>query len=77
MKEQNILILKGFLKWAVIRTLFLSVEYVVGGPNSVMVIALNCRIVVSEVELKSSYYIHFRTNTLGKGMNPLVLPAMG
>ena len=23
------------------------------------------------------YYIHFRANTLGKGMNPLILPAMG
>ena len=39
--------------------------------------ALNCGIVVSEFELQSSYYVHFRTNTLGKGMNPLILPAMG
>ena len=23
------------------------------------------------------YYVHFRANTLGKGMNPLILPAMG
>ena len=22
-------------------------------------------------------FIHFRANTLGKGMNPLILPAMG
>ena len=26
---------------------------------------------VSEFELQSLYYIHFGTNTLGKGMNPL------
>ena len=29
-------------------------------------------IVVSEFEFKSQYLIHFRTNTLKKGMNPLV-----
>ena len=23
------------------------------------------------------YYVQFRANTLGKGMNPLILPAMG
>ena len=34
-------------------------------------------IVVNEFELQSRYYVHFRTNTLGKGMNPLILPAMG
>ena len=28
--------------------------------------------------LQSRYYVHFRANTLGKGMNPLILPpAMG
>ena len=33
--------------------------------------------VVREFELKSRYYVHFRANTLGKGMNPLILLAMG
>ena len=42
-----------------------------------MVKALDSGIVVSEFELQSYYYDHFRTNTLGKGMNPLILPAMG
>ena len=37
---------------------------------SIMVEVLDCRIVVSEFELQLRYYIHFRTNTLGKGMNP-------
>ena len=32
--------------------------------------------VVSEFELQLHYYVHFRTNTQGKGMNPLILPAM-
>ena len=31
---------------------------------------------VSEFELQSRYYIHFQTNTLGKGMNPLIPQAM-
>ena len=29
-------------------------------------------IVVSEFELQSRFYIHFRINTRGKGMNPLI-----
>ena len=37
----------------------------------------DCRIEVSEFELQSRYYVHFRTNTLRKDMNPLILPAMG
>ena len=48
-----------------------------GCPHGVMVKAMDCGIVVSEFVLQSRYYIHFRVNTLGKGMNPLILPAMG
>ena len=46
-------------------------------PHGVMVKALNCEIVVSEFALQSRYYVYFRTNTLGKDMNPLILPAIG
>ena len=42
-----------------------------------MVKAMDSGIVVSEFELHSRYYVHFRENTLGKGMNPLILLAMG
>ena len=35
-----------------------------------MVNVLNSTIVVSEFDLQSLYYVHFRTNTLEKGMNP-------
>ncbi len=38
---------------------------------------MDCGIVVSEFELQSGYYVHFRANTLGKGMNPLILPLIG
>ena len=49
-----------------------------GCPRGVMVKAMDCVIVVREFVLQSRYYcIHFRANTLGKGMNPLILPAMG
>ena len=49
-----------------------------GCPRGVMVKAMNCEIVVREFVLQSRYYVHFRANTLGKGMNPLILPpAMG
>ena len=48
-----------------------------GCPRGVMVKAIDWGIVVREFELQSRYYVHFRANTLGKGMNPLILPAMG
>ena len=48
-----------------------------GCPPSVMIKAMDCEIVVSEFVFQSRYYVHFRANTLGKGMNPLILPAMG
>ena len=38
---------------------------------------LDCDIVVGELEPLSHYYVHFRTNTLNKGMDPFTLPAMG
>ena len=48
-----------------------------GCSRDVMVKAMDCGILVSELELQSRYYVHFRTNTRGKGMNPVILPAMG
>ena len=48
-----------------------------GCPRGVMVKALDCGIVVSEFELQSRYYVHFRTNTLGKVMSPLIPRAVG
>ena len=48
-----------------------------GCHRVVMVKVMNCGIVVSDFVLQSSYYVHFRANTLAKGMNPLILPAMG
>ena len=48
-----------------------------GCPHGVMVKAMDCGIVVREFVLQSRYYVHFRANTLGKGKNPFILPAMG
>ena len=45
-------------------------------PRSVIVKAMDCGIVVSEFELQSRYYVHFRANTLGKCMKPLILPGL-
>ena len=30
-----------------------------------------------KIIFQSRYYVHFWANTLGKGMNPIILPAMG
>ena len=47
-----------------------------GCHRGVMVKATECRIVVSKFEFQSRYYIRFRTNTLWKGMNHLILPVL-
>ena len=57
---------------------WIAPEIIHGCPRGVMVKARYCGIVVREFVLQSRYYVHFRANTLGKGMNPLILsPAMG
>ena len=38
--------------------------------------AMDCGIVVSVFVFQSRYYVHFWANTFGKGMNPVILPAM-
>ena len=48
-----------------------------GCARGVMVKAMVCEIEPREFELQSRYYIHFQANTLGKGMNPHILPVMG
>ena len=54
-----------------------KVEKVGGGACGVMVKAMDFGIEVCEFEIQSRYYVHFRTNSFGKSMNPLILPAMG
>ena len=61
-----------------ITSVIVLIIIIIGGcPCGVMVKAMDCGIVVREFVIQSHYYVHFRANTLGKGMNPLILPAMG
>ena len=64
---------------ATFNTLKRKSEYQIfrGCPRGVIVKAMDCGIVVREFVLQSRYYVHFRANTLGKGMNPFILSAMG
>ena len=48
-----------------------------GCPHGVMVKALACGIIVSKFKLQLLYYVNFRTNTVGKGMNPPYPPSYG
>ena len=48
-----------------------------GCPSGVMVKAVHWEIVARKFELQSHYYVHFRANTLGKGMNPFILSGIG
>ena len=47
------------------------------GRVSVAKVLDSSRLSISKFELQSHYCIHFQTNTLGKGMNFLIPPAMG
>ena len=42
-----------------------------------MVNVLDCDLEESEFELQLRCNVHFRTNTLGKGMTPSIPPGMG
>ena len=48
-----------------------------GCPRGVMVEAMVCKIVAREFKLQLRYYVHFQTNTLGKGMNTRYPPSYG
>ena len=50
-----------------------------GGSSTSGVVAnvLDCDSVMSEFGLHSHSYLYFQTYTLGKGMNPLISPAIG
>ena len=44
---------------------------------NIVVDILDCSIVVSKFELQPCYYIDSQTNTLEKGMNPIIPTAIG
>ena len=48
-----------------------------GSPQGVEAKVLDCDLKVSKIELQTFYYIHFWTNSLGKGMNSFIPPPMG
>ena len=48
-----------------------------GSSPCVVANVLDCGFEVSEFELQSRYYVHFWTNTLRKGMNPLITLLFG
>ena len=50
----------------------------VGGcSRGIIVKALDCRIIAIEFKIQLHYQVHSRTNTREKGMNPLIIPAIG
>ena len=48
-----------------------------GCPSWCNVLSDGLRNRSKRVRTQSRYYVHFQTNTLEKGMNPLILLAMG
>ena len=60
------------LKSSDIRKILINRE----SPRGIMVETMDCGIVVNKFEIQSGCSVLFRTNTLGKCMNPLILPAI-
>ena len=50
--------------------------YEVGSPHDLMTNMLHCDLEVNKFEIHLHYYIHFGTNSFGKGMNSLFLPVI-
>ena len=46
-------------------------SHITGTLRGVVVNVLNCNIVVSKFKLQSRYYIHFRSNIIGIGINSI------
>ena len=44
--------------------------------SSAVASVLDCDILDSEFEPLSQYYVHFQTNTLGKGINLFIVPPL-
>ena len=51
---------------------FSATKNLVGSPHGIVVNVLDCSIVISKFELKSHYFVHFQSNILGEGMDPLI-----
>ena len=56
-----------------------SIKQIFGGwwEHSIVTNVLDCNNVVGKFKPQLLYYIHFQTNSLGKGMNPFIVLAMG
>ena len=52
-------------------------QIIVVSPCGVMAKVIDRGLEVSEFELQSGYYIRVRTNTIEKGLDRLIPPAMG
>ena len=76
----DVLLDSELIEWCVMVAYLIAQIKILGGrgcPHGVMVKAIDCGIVVSKFVLQSCYYVHFEANTLRKGVNPFILPAMG
>ena len=76
--NELILLIFPFVKFNPLVLIIVHISNIIGGcPRGVMVKTMDYRIVVNKFVLQSCYYVDFRANTIWKGMNPLILPAMG
>ena len=79
--QKTVICLESNVKIVLFQTIKFSLsnikQFVGGGPRGVMIKVTDSGIVVTEFVLQTHYYVRFRANTRGKGMKPLILPAMG
>ena len=61
-----------FLSVGIYTFVFIVVIKFEESPRGVGANVLDSKIVATEFELQSCYYVHFRTNTIGKAMGKIV-----
>ena len=60
-----------------VHTIVIFILKVMGSPCGVEANVLDCIIIRSEFEFQLCYYVHFWTNTFGKGKNLFIPPIIG
>ena len=55
---------------------FRQIKFIGKSVRGIMAKAQDCGLKVSEFEHQSGFYVHFRTNIVGKGMNSLTYQTM-
>ena len=67
----------GRLETMSVQILYIRYEDLLGSLRGAVANVLDCDILISEFEQQTLYYVHFRANIFGKGINSVISSVMG